>query len=302
MYKRLISVAVMSLMVMSMVFADVSEIFSQADQLYEDEAYTTGFALLEENESLFSSKEEKAGYLWRMARFQLFIADDREREGASKSELLDLYDRGRDFAGDAVALFPSADAYYWKSSNVGKWGETKGILDSLAKAKPMRTDLLKVIDFDPEYADAWYVFGRLYMLLPGWPISFGNGSYAVSFTRRSIDTYTGEDLKISYYQSLAETLWSRDSSDGELRKKFSSMASSYRKEKDLFDKMKYYEGSLGESFRPEYSSMTIGQMSDREEAVAILRWVIDAYDRLPAPTRGETNSIEEVKELLASWD
>ncbi len=301
MIRRLVSLAVISIITMTVVFAGAAESFTQADNLYDDEQYIEGFSLLENILPTLSSKQDKAACYWRMARFQLFIADDKDREGAAKSDLLEMYDIGSDFASEAIKLNPSADAYYWHSSNVGRWGEKKGILDSLAKAKPMYKDLSKVIEFDANYADAWYVLGRLYLLLPGWPLSFGNKTYAVSFTRRCLAVYDGDDLKITYYQSLAEALRKRDYSAKELRGKFSKMASSFKKGKDVIDKMKYYEGTLGSSFIPFYSKKALGQMSDREEAVQVLTWVINQYNALPHPSKGEKNDIAEVKELLQSW-
>lgn len=278
-----------------------ADVLSEADALYDSEEYVEGLELLKSSISLVSSDAQKAEYYWRMARLQLFVADDLEDEGLGKDELLSLFDAGRDYAAEAIELAPSADAYYWHSSNVGRWGETKGILDSLTKASPMRDDLTKVIEYDPLYADAWYVLGRLYMLLPGWPLSFGNTDYAVSYARRALAVYSDEDFKISYYKSLAETLWKRNDSSSTRNKNFSTMARNFGKKKDELSKMAYFEGTLGGEYKPEYAAKNLSQMSDRQEAVTILAWTLLKYDTLASPSRGEKNNIEEVRELLDEW-
>ena len=184
--KRFLVILLVLVLSSSALFA-ASALLDQADALYDQEDYITGFNLLKGAVDAAATDAEKAEIYWRLSRFQLYIADDEEDAGAASAELLAMFDAGGAYAEKAIALAPSADAYYWRSSNTGRWGETKGILDSLFKAGPMREDLWKVISYDPDYADAWYVFGRLYLLLPGWPISFGNVPFAVSFARRSID-------------------------------------------------------------------------------------------------------------------
>lgn len=295
------SIVLICLFAVSSAFGATADYLDQADTLYDEEQYVQGFALLDSVLPSVTSAGDKAEIYWRLARFQLFIADDKEDAGAGKDELLSLFDKGVEFANKAIELKPSADAYYWRSSNTGRWGETKGILDSLGKSKPMHADLTKVIELDPDYADAWYVFGRLYLLLPGWPISFGNVKYAASFARRSIDVYAEDDLKISYYKSLAEILWKRDWSKKERGEEFPGIAKKRSKAKSFFSKMKYYEGELTVEYSPEYTSKRLGDMSDREEAVIILNWLIREYNAIPSPSRGDLKNINEVKELLDEW-
>lgn len=277
------------------------DVLKEADDLFDAEAYTEGFALLEKALPSASSDAERAEINWRLARFQLNIADDLEDEGALEDTLLELFDKGAAFAEAAIAQKPTPDAYYWHSSNVGRWGETKGILNSLFKASPMRDDLREVIALDPNYADAWYVYGRLYLLLPGWPVSFGDEEAAASYARRSIDLYAEEDLKIAYYKSLAEILWKRDWDEKKRVREIGKMESKYKKEKDEEDKISYYEGALGENFTPEYMSKKLKDVSDHEEAQLIVDWLRAEYKKIPSPDRGEKSNMDEVEEMAAEW-
>ncbi len=299
--KRWISIAVLCLFVMPALFAGISDTLAQADAMYDDEQYIEGFDFLEDLVSSVSSDGDKAEVYWRMARLKLFSTDDEERAGTDKDTLLKMFNEGRDLAIKAIDLKPSADAYYWKSSNVGRWGETKGILDSLFKADPMKKDLFKVVEYDKLYADAWYVFGRLHMLLPGWPLSFGNSVYAVSFTRRAIDVYAGDDLKFSYYQSLAENLWKRNWKQKDRKGKIKGETKNFNKKTKEFEKIQFFEGSLGYEYSPEYTNKKLQDMSDHDEALIILKWLNDEYDAMATPSQGDTNTIEEIAELLAEW-
>ncbi len=299
--KRIMVIALLCLFAIPALSAAITGALADADALYDAEQYIEGYALMEDTLGKAANDSEKAEVYWRLSRFKLFITDDEERDGVDKNTLLKHFDEGREFAEKAIDLKPSADAYYWKSSNVGRWGETKGILDSLFKADPMKKDLLKVIEYDKNYADAWYVFGRLHLLLPGWPLSFGNVVFSVSFARKAIDAYAEDDLKISYYKSLAETLWKRNWKQRDRKGKIEGEAKNYKKKSAEFEKMWYFEGELGADYRPEYTNKRLQDMGDQEEALIIVNWLIDQYNAMPSPSKGDKNNIDEVKELLDEW-
>ena len=276
-------------------------ILQQADDLFDAEKYIEGFELMENALPAAGTNQEKAEIYWRMAQFQLNVTDDEEDAGTAKEVLLEMFTQGMDYATMATELYPSADSYYWRSSNTGRWGETKGILDSLFKAGPMKEDLLKVIEYDKMYADAWYVFSRLYLKLPGWPISFGNASFAVSFARRAINTYAEEDLKFSYFKSLAETLWKRNWNVKTRIREIGNRESKMKKAKNEHDRQAYFESSLGVDFSPVYTSKKLEDMTDREEARIITDWLLVEFAKISDPTKGNINTIKEVKDMVAEW-
>jgi tetratricopeptide (TPR) repeat protein len=99
---------------------------------------------------------------------------------------MQIYDEGMTFADRAIEADPSNNlGYYWKASNLGRWGETRGILSSLNQAKPMRDLLEQSIERDSDHWDSYYVLGLLYARVPGGIISFGNTDYAVSLGRKA---------------------------------------------------------------------------------------------------------------------
>ena len=60
-----------------------------------------------------------------------------------------IFEKGQEYADQAIAADPQNNlGYYWKSSNIGRWGQVKGILNSLFKAGPMRDLLLKDLSLD----------------------------------------------------------------------------------------------------------------------------------------------------------
>jgi tetratricopeptide (TPR) repeat protein len=104
----------------------------------------------------------------------------------------------------AVELGPEKpDGYYWRAVNNGKYGETRGVLKSLALVKPIKSDLNKVIELDRSYEDGGpdRVMGRVYFKLPG----FAGGSKDLSLEHlEKSKEYGPEDVVTRLY--LAETL------------------------------------------------------------------------------------------------
>ncbi len=285
------------------VFA-AGSVLEKADQLHEDGKYKEEFRLLENELGNASTDHDKAEIYWRLSRSNLQITDQMERDGASEEELLAGYEKGVSYADKSLALEPdNYNAYYWRSANTGRWGETKGILNSLFKASSMRDDLEKAIKSNPSHGDSYYVLGRLYYAVPG-VISFGNKDYAVSLARKSIDNQEkkARPYHYAYYLALAKDLISRDWSASKRLKAQKKKKSKYNSKRNILEKNWYYEGIVDFSKVPPYSSKPLSKLSDKEEAKAILVWLEKKLSTLPDPKPSDKDDLKEVRELLSELD
>ncbi len=273
------------------------------DQLHEDGNYTEEFQLLNDRLAEADSDTEKAEIYWRLSRTILELTDQLERDGASKDKLLQEFDRGVSFADKSLSLNPdNYNAYYWRSANTGRWGETKGILDSLFKAPSMRDDLEKAINSNPTHGDSYYVLGRLYYAVPGI-ISFGNKDYAVSLARKSIDNQEkkARPYHYSYYLALAKDLWERNWKSSKRLKEQKKKKGQYNSKSSLLEKNWFYEGVIDYSRKEPYSTSPLAQLSDREEAVQIVEWLEKKLSSLTDAKPGDVDDLKEVRELLKDW-
>ncbi|MBN1525166.1 MAG: hypothetical protein JW904_11815 [Spirochaetales bacterium] len=278
---------------------DLRAELQQSDELDRQGEYIKEKALLLAAEKKEASGIQKAEIYWRLARVVMNITEENfNAKRLSVEQALKQYEAGESYANVAIQNNPkSAPSYFWKSANMGMWGQTKGILDSLFKAGPMNDNLRLALTYDPLYADAYYVLGELYEKLPGWPISFGNVEYSVSLGRRAIDIME-KDLKTgvlqsrsySQYISLASHLWNRNwdavkrqSMKPELQKQFHATS-------NAIDKYFFYEGTV-----------TIKNISDRTEAKEILQMIIKELESLSSRTIGQNSDLKEAKEKLAEF-
>lgn len=276
--------------------AQIQSLLEQADELYDAERYERTVELLERAESAAATGAQEAEVYWRLARVHLGIGDELRDEEGDDRAAMEIYDEGMSYADAAIEADPGNNlGYYWKASNLGRWGETRGILSSLNQAKPMRDLLEQSIERDPEHWDSYYVLGLLYARVPGGFISFGNTDYAVSLGRKARDLMN-EEIRAGeterYYPvpiELASHLVDRDWNERKRRREQSGKRDEHRSESGTLERSFYYEGTV-----------SIPSMSDAEEARDILEEVIDELEGQATPGSRKGRQLERARELLDS--
>lgn len=277
--KKTILLAMLFVLAMGMAFAAFNPEYS--DYLfYNKHEYQADWDYLVEALKEPKDDQEKAAILWRMARTRLTITDDIPADSDHKEARLAGYGEAEKLAQQSLDVYETANGYHWLSSAIGRIGQVNGPLNSLSKAKPMLGLIEKLQnDMNADMSDAWYVLGILYKSLPGAPISFGNNNYAISYMRRCLDTQdTVNRSNLTNYIELAEQLYDRNWSASKRAKEFDKMEDKYNKESVPTEKMKFYEGREGKDTGAYYCTVPLSTISDRQEAVTILRYALAVYE------------------------
>lgn len=271
---------------------DLTRIDSMQEQGFLEQA----IRLIESTVPEVRDPVEKAELLWRHSRIVLVLADNRGNNGGTKEELLALYQRGVESADKAIENNPNCfEAYFFKASNLGRWGQTRGIFEALSQADVMRENLVRSLQINPDFGLSWYVLGMLYEQIPGGILSFGNVPFSVSMARKSIDVMkeqirkgNRENIRYDFYTELAGHLYKRNWPQPLRKRKQAVMRKEYYAHKDVFDKNCYYEGVVD-----------IPHLSDREEAEKILSWVLDSLKRKSDLTKQEREDLDKALSLEA---
>ena len=244
-----------------------SKALDEADRLYDLGRHDEVKAFLLKELDHTTNRNDKFEMEWRIARATMEIGNEKEDQGLGKGELMEHFKEGVSWAEKAIATdSKNPKGYFWKSANLGRWGEVKGILESLNMAKEMRGLLETSITLDPEFSLGWHVLGILYERVPGG-ISFGDKDFAVSLGRKAIDTHekavqSGKEEKIDYsfYIELAKHLDKRNWNQKKRERNKDKIQAKFRSASDSFTKNCYYEASV-----------TLKKMNDREEARQLLK-------------------------------
>ena len=257
--------------------ADTAAVAAQADSLHDSGSNTEAIALLEAALAGAATAVERAELQWRLSRAWLNAGEQAEARGAGEAELLAIYEKGEASGQKAIEENPKSPlGYYWKAANTGRWGQAKGILNALARARPMRDLLRQAIALDPMHADSYYVMGQLYEQVPGPPVSFGDKDAAVSLGRYAVelrqrDVAAGREKSLNYdaYTELAKHLWDRNWSAAKRTREQGRKRGEYTQKSDPLDKALVYEALV-----------KLSSESDREEARALAAWTIRELEGL----------------------
>ena len=99
-----------------------------------------------------------------LAQVCFIWGDVRARTPADK---LEAYDQGRQAARRAVELAPrNVLAHFWYGTTTGRWGQTKGVVRSLALLPTVRREIETVIEIDPKFAPVYSLAGYVDFEVP----------------------------------------------------------------------------------------------------------------------------------------
>lgn len=275
-------------------FAQLDTALEAADDAYERDSFEEAISILEGALPEARNEAERAEVYWRLSRATLALGDRRRDAGAGEGVLLPMFEEGEGYADRAIEADPGNHlGYFWKSANIGRWGQTKGILNSLVKAEPMRDLLVEAIERDSEHAESYYVLGQLYEKVPGL-ISFGDPDYAVSLARRSIALHeeqlaTGEaeERREGFEVKLAAALISRGWNERKRERNHGDKLEAFREAESELERGFYFEGTVD-----------IPELSDEEEAERILLRVTRDLEGRSSLSEQEARQLEEARELL----
>jgi tetratricopeptide (TPR) repeat protein len=295
---RLTLAALLLVMPLSMAAAETATVLADADGLHNQGAYAQAVKLLLDSVPSASGGKEQAELYWRVARETLALGDQAEKEGKPVADVLAIFSEGEGYADRAIASDPQNDlGYFWKSANIGRWGQVKGVVNALFKAATMKDLLLKELSLNPERSDPYYVLGELYRELPGWPVSFGNLDAAVSLGRKAVDMRQAQvekgvekELVYNFSTELARTLykrnWSAATRFAEQKNKTAKLSSAATP----FDKAALYEAAV-----------VLKDQSDRDEAKTLVQWVVSELQKAPTMSATDGKDLLKAKDVLKGW-
>ncbi|MCC8995847.1 MAG: TRAP transporter TatT component family protein [Nitrosomonas sp.] len=123
----------------------------------------------------------------------------------NKKRRIELFQNAIAIADRALELDSNdVRGLFWKAAAMGKLAEDTGMLSALRLIRPMEELLLKVIALDESYenAGAHRALGRIYHLLPDYPISFGSNKKALTHLKRAHELFPQDVITRAFYADL----------------------------------------------------------------------------------------------------
>ena len=286
---------VIAAMLASVCHANVD--FKKADDLFnKTDNPTECLTYLESVLPEAAKGKEKAEVLCRMAKACIMIG----QKETSKEKKREIFGKGISYAEQAIAEDPkNPEGYMWHSGNVGRECQTRSFAEQAKKLSVIMGDLTTILDKmgKTNYSAAWQAMAEIYYNHP-----MKSNDDAINFTRKAIADIPENEIRISTYTLLAKLLYERDWNE---TKRAAAIGKSESKFKGSFssvtDKYAYYEGSLGTSYIPAWSKKSLGTMTDREEAKAIVAYVRSIYNNANSRTPYDTADMNGLTSISKNW-
>jgi hypothetical protein len=294
---RRLLIAVVILVVPPCLFAQAADAIGKIDELHDLARYEEGRTLAL-GAAAAAGAAEQAELYWRASRATLELGDAAEDRRESREVILGYFELGERYADMAIAADPRNKlGYFWKSANIGRRGQVKGLLNALAAVVSMRDLLVKDLSLDPGHPDAYHVLGALHRELPGSPLSFGDADAAVSLGRMAVDLHAEafaagrvKAFNYSYSLYLAKSLWERNWSAANRASGRQKKQAAWQAAKTPLEKGSAYEATV-----------QFGAVSDRVEARGIVTWIIAELSKMTTRTAGQDSDLAEARGTLAGW-
>jgi tetratricopeptide (TPR) repeat protein len=118
---------------------------------------------------------------------------------------LEAYDEGRQAAKRAAEMEPrNAAAHFWYGTNTARWGETRGVVQSLFLLPLVRQEIQTVLELDPQFTLVYALAGNVLYEVP--PLMGGDLRKAEEMFREGLEQdphFTG--IRIGLAKTLIKT-------------------------------------------------------------------------------------------------
>lgn len=175
-----------------LLFALLPLLFAQSSDSLVDRAVELYLTRHQNFENLFKSRDilkevvnsepGNVRALYELSRVFYLLGDAAE----TKEEKLELYNKGKEYGEKAIkADDDSAWAHFWYMVNLGRIGQTKGVLNSLALVPEIKKEIDRVLKLDSEHTGAFDARAMLYYELP-WLLG-GNLNKSIEALNRGLE-------------------------------------------------------------------------------------------------------------------
>lgn len=137
--------------------------------------------------------------LWRMSRANFYTAVHVYEGVKDLNDVKPLHKEGYQQAAAATLLEANKpEALYYYALNAGRYGEIKGVMESLSLLSPIKKALNKLIKIDSQYdgGGGHRILGRVYYTLPG--LIGGSNSKALNHYNLAISSNGGKTQMVNY--------------------------------------------------------------------------------------------------------
>lgn len=261
--------------------------FTGVDRQFRDAKYTECEQALQEMLPQAEPGKESAEVLWRLSRVALVMGDAATDVKTKRA----IYARGIEYAERAIEEDPkNCEAYMWHSGNIGRECLTRSLPEQARASGKVAKDLSIILNRlgKANHSPAWHAMAEYY-----WRHPLKSNDSAVNYARRAVATIPGNEIQLVTVLLLADFLYQRNYSAEKRADLAASNAEKFKAGKNNTDRYAYYDGT--DPSLPWLNGSSLKEMSDREEAAAVVRYAQARYNAagdVPPMEKNEYNNLQ----------
>ena len=268
---------------------------AEIDKMMSDEnRYQECLDALTGSVSAVSDSKTQAEYYWRMASVCMLMGERKTDKAAKQT----TFNQGIEYAEKAISADPSNPmGYMWRCANIGRECQTHSVGEQIKALPKMEDDLSTILNKlgCTDCFEAWQALAEIYYNHP-----FRSNDTAINYTRKAVSVLPSGHLPLYLYSFLAKMIyergWNASKRQSDLTKKEAKAKGTF---KTNIEAAEYFEGTLGTSYVPAWSSKKLGELSDKEEAEAIINYAIASYEASSNKTTANDRELKAIKAYLA---
>ena len=264
--------------------------FQSVDKNFADSDYRACEQSLLEMLPQAETGAEKASVLWRLARVNYMLGDAQKEKLARRER----FNQGIAYADQGIKENPrDALCYMWHCANTGGECQTHSLMEQAKAVPAMTKDLTKILNgLNPRMSEAWQALAQLYHEHP-----MKSNDSAINYARTAASTAPAGEPRVTTFLYIADLLYERNWSAS---KRASQIADHSAKLAQMNGSTNIDRFALSDGMqqaRP-WTSKALGELSDREEALALAQYAAARYRACQNPAAVERQDFQALQQWM----
>ena len=233
---------------------------------------------------------EKASVLWRLARVNYMLADAQ----TDKMKRREIFNQGISYADQGIQENPrDALCYMWHCANTGGECQTHSFMEQAKAVPAMTKDLTKILNsLNPRMSEAWQALAQLYHEHP-----MKSNDSALNYARTAASTAPAAEPRVTTFLYLAKLLYERNWSADKRAAQIADHSARLEKMNGSTNIDRFALSDGMNQARP-WTSKALGEISDREEALAVAEYAVLRYRGCPNPAAAERQEFQALQQWM----
>lgn len=264
--------------------------FQSVDKSFADSDYRACEQSLLQMLPQAENGAEKASVLWRLARVNYMLGDAQKEKLARRER----FNQGIAYAEQGIKENSrDAQCYMWHCANTGGECQTHSLMEQAKAVPAMTKDLTKILNgLNPRMSEAWQALSEMYYHHP-----MKSNDSAINYARTAASYAPADEPRVTTFLYVANLLYERNWSADKRAAQIADHKAKLEKMNGSTNIDRFALSDGMQQARP-WTSKALGELSDREEALALAEYAVLRYRACQDPAAVERRDFQTLQQWM----